>query len=250
MKRLLWALLLLPSLAAADEVFLRGAGSISGRIVEQTADAVTVDVGAGQISVPMANVERIAKGKTALDEFDARAARLKPEDVEGWKGLGNWAASQGLSSQARQAYEKVLAVAPDDLEARDALGYVRVEGKWLTEEEGYRAKGYVRYDGEWMTPAEVQMAKADEAAEQAARDRERKENEAAAAAAQKDYEAQRAAERERQEDDDWIENTGQYPVYWGGSYGYGLTYWPSTPVVPSRPARPAHLPARPVSPRR
>jgi hypothetical protein len=69
-----------------------------------------------------------------------------------------------------------------------------------------------------MTPAEIQVAKADEAAEQAARDRERKENEAAAAAAQKDYEAQRAAERERQEEDDWIENTGSYPVYWG-SYG-------------------------------
>jgi len=249
-KPLLSLAFLLPSLVFADEVFLKGAGSISGRIVEQTGDTVTVDVGAGQISVPMANVERIAKGKTALDEFDARAARLGPEDVEGWKSLGVWAAAQGLSSQARQAYQKVLEVAPNDLEARDALGYVRVEGKWLTEEEGYRAKGYVRYNGEWMTPAEVQMAKADEAAEQAARDRERKESEAAAAAAQKEYEAQRAAERERQEDDDWIENTGQYPVYWGGSYGYGLTYWPSTPVVPARPARPAHLPARPVSPRR
>jgi len=249
-KRLLWTLLLLPTLAAADEVFLKGAGSISGRIVEQTGDTVTVDVGAGQISVPMANVEKITKGKTALDEYDARAARLKPEDVDGWKSLGNWAAGQGLSSQARAAFEKVLTVAPNDLEARDALGYVRVEGKWLTEEEGYRAKGYVRYNGEWMTPAEVQLVKADEAADQATRERERKENEAAAAASQKEYEAHREAERARAEDDDWIENTGDYPVYWGGSYGYGLTYWPSTPVVPNRPARPAHLPARPVSPRR
>ena len=249
MKRLLWCAALLPTLAVADEVFLKGAGSISGRIVEQTGDTVTVDVGAGQISVPMANVDRIAKGKTALDEYDARAARLGPEDVDGWKSLGNWAAGQGLSSQARAAYEKVLAVAPNDLEARDALGYVRVEGKWMTEEEGYRAKGYVRYNGEWMTPAEVQVAKADEAAEQAARDRERKENEAAADAARKEYDAQREADRARAEDDDWIENTGSYPVYWG-SYGYGLTYWPSTPVVPSRPARPSQLPTRPVSPRR
>lgn len=249
MKRIPWpALLLLPTLALADEVFLKGAGSISGRIVEQTGENVTVDVGAGQISVPMANVEKITKGKTALDEYDARAARLGPEDVDGWKSLGNWAAAQGLSSQARAAYEKVVAVAPNDLEARDALGYVRVEGKWMTEEEGYRAKGYVRYNGEWMTPAEIQVAKADEAADQAARDRERKENEAAAEASRKEYEAQLEAERQRSEDDDWIENDS-YPVYWGG-YGYGLTYWPSTPVVPSRPAHPAHLPARPVSPRR
>jgi hypothetical protein len=141
-KRVPWpALLLLPTLALADEVFLKGAGSISGRIVEQTGDTVTVDVGAGQISVPMANVEKITEGKTALDEYDARAARLGPEDVDGWKTLGNWAAAQGLSSQGRAAYEKVLAVAPNDLEARDALGYVRVEGSGSPRRRGTGPRG-------------------------------------------------------------------------------------------------------------
>jgi hypothetical protein len=248
-KPLVLVLLLVPGAALADEVFLKGAGSLSGRIVEQTGDLVTVDVGAGQVSVPMTNVDRIVKGKTALDEYDERAGRLDPQDVDGWRRLGAWAAAKGLSSQARQAYEKVLEIAPDDLEARDALGYVRVGGKWLTEDEGYRAKGYVRHDGEWMTPAEVQMAKADEAADRAAHEREMQEAQAAAAKSAAEYEAQRQAERQRAEDDDWISNPDDYPVYWG-NWGYGVTYWPSTPVAPSRPARPSQLPARPVAPRR
>lgn len=250
MKRPFLLLVFAPTLLLADEVFLKGAGTITGRIVEQTEESVAVDVGGGVVTVPAENVERIVKGKTALDEYDARAAKLAPGDADGWRNLGNWAASRGLSAQARQAYEKVLTIAPDDLEARDALGYVRLEGKWLTEEEGYRAKGYVRYDGEWMTPAEAQMAQADQRADQAAHDAERRSAEANAAAAAAEYDAHRAAEREREEEDDWISNPGDYPAYWGG-YGYGLTYWPSTPVVqPRPPQRPVQLPARPVAPRR
>ena len=44
---------------------------------------------------------------------------------------------------------------------------MQVDGRWLTEEESYRARGFVKYDGEWMTPAEVQLAQSDAAREQA-----------------------------------------------------------------------------------
>ena len=52
MKALPCLLLLVPGLVWADEVFLKGAGSISGRIVEQTSDTVAVDIGDGIVSVP------------------------------------------------------------------------------------------------------------------------------------------------------------------------------------------------------
>ena len=50
------ALVLLPALALADEVLLKGGGKISGRILSRTDTAVQVDVGAGIITVPMASV--------------------------------------------------------------------------------------------------------------------------------------------------------------------------------------------------
>lgn len=140
-----------------------------------------------------------------------------------------------MSTQSRQAYEKVLAVAPDDAEARQALGFVLLDGRWLTEEESYRARGYVKYEGEWMTPAEAQLAQSSAAADQARREAEQRANEAEIAAMEAEARA-REAEEEAQRAD--------YPLYWGG-WGYGVTYWPSTPVATRPPAnRPSWNPDR------
>lgn len=240
MRRISCLLLFVPTLLFADEVFLKDAGSISGRIVEQTETTVKVNVGDGIVGVPMSRVERIVKGRTPLDEYDELASRLGPQDAVGWRNLGRWASQQGLSSQSSQAYKKVLVIAPDDAEARQALGFVLLDGRWVTEEESYRARGYVKYDGEWMTSAEAQMAQADAAAYQARRDADRRAQDAAIAAAEAEARAREAEERARQAEQ---ERADDYPVYLGG-WGYGVTYWPSTPVVKNRPAnRPSQLPA-------
>jgi len=107
------------------------------------------------------------RGRSSLDEYEERAAKLGPADVQGWKSLGHWAKMQGLSAQWHEAYGKVMAMTPDDADARQALGYVQVQGQWMTEEESYRARGFVKYQGEWMTPAEVQMEQAGVAAAEA-----------------------------------------------------------------------------------
>ena len=166
-RKLLLLLLLVPGLLVADVVYLKGGGRFSGRILEQTAEKVVIDFGDGTIGLPMDQVEKIVRGTSPLDEFDARASKLGPQDVDGWRSLALWASTKGLSAQSRAAYKRVLALAPDDKEAREALGFVQVDGRWLTEEESYRARGFVKYDGEWMTPAEVQLAQSDAAREQA-----------------------------------------------------------------------------------
>ena len=219
----------MPALVFADEVFLKGGAKFTGRIEEQTESMVTINIGDGVVGVPMSRVERIVKGRSALDEYEDRARRLAPGDVEGWRNLGRLATQKGLSAQSRQAYQNVLTVAPDDAEARQALGFVRVEGRWLTEEESYRAKGYVKYDGEWMTQGEAQSARASAAADQAREDAERRANLAEAEKIQAEARAEKAEERAREaeEVDPW--NT---PVYWGGGgWGYGVTGWPSTADV-------------------
>lgn len=230
MIRMLLALALLPAAALADEVFLKGAGKVSGRIVERTETSVTVDVGGGTVTVPMSHVERIEEGRSALQVYEERAARLDARDREGWLALADAAAAQGLNTQARQAYERVLAIAPDDPAANAALGRVQLGGRWVTEEESYRAQGYVQFEGEWMTPAEQQAllqersaSDAEErraAAEQRAREAEARAEEAEARA--------REAEAEAQEG---------LPLWWG-AWGPGPTYWPTAPV------RPVQLPAR------
>ena len=228
-KRVLCLLVLLPGAVHADQVFLKDAGSIEGRIVEQTADTVKIDVGDGVIGVPTSRVDHIVKSKSNLDIYDERAAALKPNDVKGWRSLGQWASQQGLMSQSKSAFQKVIAVAPDDPVAREGLGYVSLNGKWVTEEESYRARGYVQYEGEWMTPAQAQVAQKSEADAQARYDADQRaiaaENAARDAQARADEAAQKAKEEEAKRQREY-----NNAMYWGGAWGYGMNYWPAAPM--------------------
>ena len=227
MRKLLLLLFLTPALLVADVVYLKSGGSFSGRILEQSAEKVVIDFGDGTIGLQMDQVEKIVKGTSPLDEFDARASKLGREDVNGWRSLGLWAATKGLSAQSRAAYKRVLALAPDDKEAREALGFVQVDGRWLTEEESYRARGFVKYDGEWMTPAEVQLAQSDAAREQSRDEADKRASDAQFAASMDRLQKQEAEKRAREE----AERIRNNPVYWGG-WGYGVNYWPNPAGVP------------------
>ena len=227
MRKLLLLLSLVPGLLVADVVYLKGGGKFTGRILEQTAEKVVVDFGDGTVSLPMDRVEEIAKGTSPLEEFDARASKLGPQDVNGWRSLALWASARGLSAQSRAAYKRVLALAPDDKEAREALGFVQVDGRWLTEEESYRARGFVKYDGEWMTQAEVQLAQSDAAREQASDDAAKRASDAEFKANMDRLQKQEDEKRARDEADRMRNN----PVYWGG-FGYGVTSWPNPAGVP------------------
>ena len=233
---------MVPALAAADEVFLKGGGRLSGRVVSRSDTKVEVEVGAGRISVPASSVVRIEQGRSPLQEYEERAGALAAGDADGWVALGQWAEAKGLSTQAREAYNRVLAVSPMDPRANDGLGNVLVNGRWVSEDESYRAKGYVQYEGDWVTPAEhdaiVRERAAADDADRRRHEAEAKAREAEARAAEAEA---KAREAEAQQTSDGI------PVWyaWGG----GPVYWPTGPIVtPPRPSRPV-APSRPVSPR-
>lgn len=208
----------------ADDVYLRGGGQITGEIVEQTEDSVTVDIGGGAtISAHMSNVVRIEKSTSPLQEYRARAAKIPAGDAEAWRKLAQWATGNALSSQAAKAYSQVVAILPDDQEANRALGRVEVNGKWVTEEESYLAQGYVEFEGEWMTPGERQQILA---SRQASKQADRQANDAAI----QSIDAEQKAEKEQKAADteafrrDGLPRVGD-PVNWG--WGAGPSYWPS-----------------------
>ena len=238
-------LLLLPASLSADEVVLKGGGRISGVVVERTETSVTVDIGAGTMSVNLASVARIESGRSPLHEYREREAAISPDDVTAWRELGRWAAARGLQTQAQEAYAQVLARAPGDAEANEALGYVYFQGSWVSEEEAFRAQGYVEFEGEWMTPGERDGILADRAASDEA-DRRRLEEQNRA-----DEEAYEQRMAQEQADRDAWRNQGMPmygdPVYWGWGE-VGPVTWPALPgrdlTRPGAPARPATLPAR------
>ena len=232
---LLLAAVFLPGVASADEVFLKGGGHLSGRIVSRSATTIEVDVGAGRIGVPASSVLRIEEGRSPLHEYEERAGRLAAGDVEGWIALAGWAEARGLGTQAREAYHRVLAASPDDPRANEALGNTRMDGRWVSEDESYRARGYVQHEGDWITQAEYEAILRERAAEDA-RDRDRREAESRVREAEvraEEAEA-RAREAEAGQASDGI------PLWYG--WGAGPAYWPTGPIV-----RPPVAPSRPVA---
>lgn len=229
----------LPVAAAADEVFLKSGGHLSGRIVSRTAATVEVDIGAGRVAVPASSVARIEEGRSALQEYEERAALLAAGDVDGWVALGQWAEAKGLSTQAREAYHRALAASPGDPRANQALGNVLLDGRWVSEAEGYRAKGYVQFEGDWMTPAEREAILRERASEEA-RERERREADQRVREAEARAEEAEARAREAEAEAKAREATEGIPLWyaWGG----GPFYWPVGPIVVPPVPRPRPVP--------
>jgi hypothetical protein len=187
-----------PAAALADEILLRSGGRLVGEVVERHPEAVVVEADGGQITLSSSQILRIIPGPTPLSRYRERAAALPAGDVQGWLALALWARDESLGEPARQSFERVLALEPDNAAANQALGKVRLGGRWLTVEQSYRARGYVSFEGRWMRPQEraalVRERQAEEELEHAARAR------AAAEAAAQEAEARvRAAEARAQE---------------------------------------------------
>lgn len=218
----------------ADDVYLKGGGRITGQIVDQTDDSVTVDIGGGTISAKMSTVVRIETNTSPLQEYRERAAAIRADDTEAWRDLAHWASGYALSSQAREAWRHVVAVLPNDEEANTALGMVQLDGQWVTQEESYRAQGYVQFEGKWMTPAEQQSIVAERQARQAQAEADRQANEARV----REIEAQQAAEQKQQQEERANYDANNNTVYWG--WGAGPRYWhnPSVQPWPENPATP------------
>jgi hypothetical protein len=217
----------------ADDVYLRGGGQITGQIIEQTDDHVTVDIGGGTITAKMSTVVDIEKAMSPLQEYRDRAAKIPAGDAEAWRELARWAKGHSLSTQTRKAYREVLSILPDDEEANRGLGMVQLDGKWVTEEESYRAQGYVQFEGKWMTSAEKQQIIADRQAQQAQAEADRRANEAKV----NEIEAQQQADKKREEEERRKQDANYNTVYWG--WGAGPRYWHNPARVSQWPENPA-----------
>jgi hypothetical protein len=243
-------LALTPALAQADSVFLRNGGEIKGEIVEQREDAVVIETGPGRVTVPRQSVARIVSSTTDLGIYQARAAVLSPRDVAGWLQLAEWARAHGLGTQAREAFNRVLAVDPQNAPAHLALGHVQVAGRWMDAADASRAQGLVEFEGTWMSPEErrdrIEDRRVSEDDRRAAREADVRVREAEARVREAEARA-RVAEADAQAATQPVDTGIPYPyVFQPGPYGPGpYGGYPPPVIVPVEPVPPP-LPPPPV----
>ena len=228
--------------AAADVLYLQSGGRIEGRIVRRDASTVEVEIGAGTMEFPMTSILRIEEGRTVLDDYEERLAKLAVEDIQGWLALGHWAASNDLPNQAKGAYEHVLERDAGNVAANEALGRVQVDGRWLSETDAWLAQGYEKFEGEWLTPEEIAAienerrdAAETEQARADASEAEARAREAEARARQAEADALAQQEADEYEDD----------YYWDTWPYYGPPQRPIRPPNPPEP-EPEPEPERPI----
>ncbi|RDJ93091.1 DUF1592 domain-containing protein, partial [Lacticaseibacillus rhamnosus] len=94
---------------------------VTGVIAEESERSVDVEIGAGLVSVPRAQVARIVRSVSPLATYQTRARALNDNDLPGWLTLGAWAQRMDLSTQAREAYSHVLDLDPGNAAAQRAI---------------------------------------------------------------------------------------------------------------------------------
>ncbi len=216
----------------ADDVYLRGGGQITGEIIARSEDSVTIDIGGGTMTARMSSIVRIEESVSPLQKYRKRAANVPDGDAEAWRELAKWATGEALSSQAAEAYSQVVAILPDDQQANHALGRVQLDGKWVSEDDSYRAQGYIEFEGTWMTPGERQVILEHRLTREQA---DRQANEAAIRAINDEQQAEKAREAAERE-----QAQRNHSVHWG--WGAGPRYWPTASnPAPKNPADDARV---------
>jgi hypothetical protein len=221
---------------AGDEVFLKGGGRVSGRVVERTATRLSIETGPGRVTLSMSRVERIVESRSAVETFAERADALDPGDVHAWAELARWAEERDLLTQARLAWQRVLAQDPRNPEANAGVGRIALDGVWMSPDDAYRAQGYVSFEGRWLTPPEHEAAVREREAEEASARQAREDSVRLREAEARAREAEaRAREAETMADE----------AAYGGGIPLGYVWGASPVLLPTHDGRHDGRPRRP-----
>jgi hypothetical protein len=159
--------------ASPDEVKLK-----SGRVMtnlklesETATELRFVDHDGKKVVLPKDNVVEHVKKPTLREELEHRRSLVTKPSADEWIRLARWASEQEglLDAEAKALYKEALALDPENARARDALGYVKKDGKWFSAEEAAEAeaKAYVeraklaggkKVKGEWKLPSDLSKA--------------------------------------------------------------------------------------------
>jgi hypothetical protein len=104
------------------------------------------------------NVETLAP---VMQQYLALLPRM-PNTAEGMWKMAQWCQTRGLDVEREQHLEQLLKLDPDHAEARHALGYNKVDGKWIRPDDHMRALGYIRFQGRWRLPQDVEIHQREE----------------------------------------------------------------------------------------
>jgi hypothetical protein len=146
--------------AAAEVFILSTGGRVAGQLLnpdETPRKKFVIQTSAGaRITLDRAQVKQILHTRPEQLEYE-RIRPGYPDTVKGQWALAEWCREKRLTPQRKTHLRRVIELEPNHVEARKALGYSQIDGKWKTQEEVMLERGYRRYKGRWRTPQEIEL---------------------------------------------------------------------------------------------
>lgn len=152
----------------ADIVILKGkdgkeSGRVEGELLNpsekpRTNYRIRTAEGAEVVLAPD-QVKRVILRSNVEREYDEKLPSVPPNATGNWE-MAQWCGERGLKAQREFHLEQVLKHDAEHEEARRALGFRKLDGKWQRPDEYWSARGYVRHKGSWRLAQEVEAEKA------------------------------------------------------------------------------------------
>ncbi len=151
-----------PIVELRAEVFvLANGGRIEGEWLNRNAEPLVMydiaTTGGGRMTLSADQVEHVIIKSEALLRYEAELPKV-PDTVEAHWEMAERCRKAGLTPQREIHLRRILELAPDHQDARHALGFSRVNDKWIKPDEWLAKQGYVRHKGAWRLPQEVELA--------------------------------------------------------------------------------------------
>jgi len=164
---------IVPSVGRADLFQLASGGELRGQLVNikrQPTDDYIVTTGDGlQLTLPSKQVKRFVPKSDAQRQYETLLPRM-PEGADGNWQMAQWCSKQGLTEEREYHLQEVLRFDANHKDARLALGFTSLDGKWLKTDDYMRSRGFVSHQGKWLTPQDVETAKLQDAIDAAQRE--------------------------------------------------------------------------------
>ncbi len=140
--------------AAQDVVLLKNGDRLAGKVTDGMLE-VRLDTPAGEVALPWSEIEKIDRAKYVRELYRDRAGEVDRQDVQSHYLLALWCRRQGLGEEMRKELELILAIDPGHRAARSALGFEKVDEKWVAGDQIKKAKGFVKKGNRWILEEEA-----------------------------------------------------------------------------------------------
>ena len=157
--------LLLSNVAVADTFHFRSGGLITGTLIGETRESGRkyLELRTETGSVLKFRKSLIKRIETPSPEKGLYLIALKkmPNTPQGHWAMCEWCKEHGGPSKFKNEIEfhlkEIVKLDPSDYKAWQKLDYVKVDGRWVPEEQHFQSLGYRKFKGRWISSTHLAL---------------------------------------------------------------------------------------------